>query len=484
MAVPERAGEGPLGPAPAQHLVLLGRQLLAPLRVGLGDLGSHAERVELGRMEISPADVERLVADLVAIDSVNPALVPGGAGEAEVMSFAAAWMAAAGLDVEVVEAAPGRPSVVGTARGRGGGRSLMLNGHLDTVGVEGMSEPHAARVRDGRVYGRGGYDMKGGVAACMLAAAAAARADLAGDVVVAAVADEEHSSIGIQAVLEHVRADACVVTEPTSLDVVVAHKGFAWWEVSATGRAAHGSQPHLGVDAIAALGPVLVALGRARAVAVRSPPRAARPRLGARLADRGRAGALQLPGAMRPLDRAPHAARRGRGAAGRRAGAAGRGGRRPCRAERPHDAGALAVRGRSGGADRRAAARAGGRAARPSSRRCAATARGWTRRSSARRASRPSCSAPTGPARTRSRSGSTWPACASAPRCCSRPPSRTAGHRADPDAARREPARTGSVCDVRPSVRGVTPRHLVADVACAAQDRDMRPTSKRRGVVA
>ena len=136
----------------------------------------------------------------------------------------------------------------------------MLNGHLDTVGVEGM-EPHAARVRDGRVYGRGGYDMKGGVAACMLAAAAAARADLAGDVVVAAVADEEHSSIGIQAVLEHVRADACVVTEPTSLDVVVAHKGFAWWEVSATGRAAHGSQPHLGVDAIAALGPVLVALG-------------------------------------------------------------------------------------------------------------------------------------------------------------------------------------------------------------------------------
>jgi acetylornithine deacetylase len=209
-------------------------------------------------MEISPADVERLVAELVAIDSVNPTLVPGGAGEAEVMAFAAAWMRDAGLDVELVEAAPGRPSVVGAARGRGGGRSLMLNGHLDTVGVEGMSEPHAARVRDGRVYGRGGYDMKGGVAACMLAAAAATRAGLAGDVVVTAVADEEHSSIGVQAVLERVRTDACVVTEPTSLDVVVAHKGFAWWEVSAAGRAAHGSQPHLGVDAIAAIGPVLV----------------------------------------------------------------------------------------------------------------------------------------------------------------------------------------------------------------------------------
>ncbi len=212
-------------------------------------------------MDIQASEVERLVAALVAIDSVNPTLVPGGAGEAEVMSFAAAWMADAGLEVDVVEAAPGRPSVVGTARGRGGGRSLMLNGHLDTVGVDGMSEPHSAAVRDGRLYGRGGYDMKGGVAACMLTAAAAVRAGLAGDVVVCAVADEEHSSIGTRAVLEHVRADACVVAEPTSLDVVVAHKGFAWWEVTAAGRAAHGSQPHLGVDAIAAIGPVLVAIG-------------------------------------------------------------------------------------------------------------------------------------------------------------------------------------------------------------------------------
>jgi len=211
-------------------------------------------------MQITPAEVERLVAGLVAIDSVNPTLVPGGAGESEVMRHAADWMAAAGLDVDVVEAAPGRPSVIGTARGSGGGRSLMLNGHLDTVGVDGMSEPHTPRVRDGRLYGRGGYDMKGGVAACMLAAAAAASARLAGDVVVTAVADEEHSSIGVQAVLERVRTDACVVAEPTSLDVVVAHKGFAWWEVSAAGRAAHGSQPHLGVDAIAAMAPALVAV--------------------------------------------------------------------------------------------------------------------------------------------------------------------------------------------------------------------------------
>jgi acetylornithine deacetylase len=209
---------------------------------------------------ISEADVERLVGELVAIDSVNPTLVAGGAGEEEIARFTAGWMERAGLEVELVEAAPGRPSVVGTARGRGGGRSLLLCGHLDTVGVEGMKDPHVPRVRDGRLHGRGGYDMKGGVAACMLAAAALAGDRLAGDVVVAAVADEEHSSIGIQAALERLRADAAIVTEPTSLDVVVAHKGFAWWEISATGRAAHGSQPHLGVDAIAAIGPVLTEL--------------------------------------------------------------------------------------------------------------------------------------------------------------------------------------------------------------------------------
>ncbi len=202
--------------------------------------------------------VEQLVAGLVAIDSVNPALVPGGAGEEEVAAYVARWLGDAGLDVEIVEAGDARPSVVGIARGSGGGRSLMLNGHLDTVGVEGMSDPHLPRVRDGRLYGRGGYDMKGGVAACMFAAGAAAGADLAGDVIVTAVADEEHASAGVQAVLERFRADACIVTEPTALEIVVAHKGFAWWEVEAIGRAAHGSRPDRGVDAIAALGPVLV----------------------------------------------------------------------------------------------------------------------------------------------------------------------------------------------------------------------------------
>jgi acetylornithine deacetylase len=208
----------------------------------------------------SPAEVENLVGDLVSIDSVNPALVPGGAGEAEIAGFISGWAEAAGLDVEVMEPVPGRASVVATAAGTGGGRSLMLNAHVDTVGVAGMAAPHEPRVEDGRLHGRGSYDMKGGLAACMLAAAAAAREPLAGDVILTAVSDEEHSSIGVQSVLERVRADACVVTEPTELRVCVAHKGFAWWRITARGRAAHGSRPDLGSDAIARMGQALGAL--------------------------------------------------------------------------------------------------------------------------------------------------------------------------------------------------------------------------------
>ena len=102
--------------------------------------------------------IERLVADLVAIDSVNPDLVPGGAGEAEIAAFTAAWLRQAGLEV-VVDDPPGagdppRPSVVGVARGRGGGRSLLLCAHTDTVGVEGMTDPHVPRIEGGRLYGR------------------------------------------------------------------------------------------------------------------------------------------------------------------------------------------------------------------------------------------------------------------------------------------------------------------------------------------
>ena len=141
------------------------------------------------------------MAALVAIDSVNPDLVPGGAGEAEIADFVAGWLREAGLEVELDEPAPGRPNVVAVARGSGGGASLMLNAHMDTVGVEGMERPFEPVVRDGRLYGRGAYDMKASLAACMLAARRLAAEELSGDVIVTAVADEEYASIGVQSVL-------------------------------------------------------------------------------------------------------------------------------------------------------------------------------------------------------------------------------------------------------------------------------------------
>ncbi len=200
-----------------------------------------------------------LLRDLVAIDSVNPALAPGGAGEAAIAEHVAAVLRRAGLDVAVADAAPGRPNVVGVLRGRAPGRTLMLCGHLDTVGVDGMREPFTPVVRDGRLYGRGAQDMKSGVAAMIDAAARlAARGGLpAGRLVVAAVADEEHASLGADALVGDHGADGAVVTEPTDLRMATCHKGFEWVEVETRGRAAHGSRPADGRDAILRMGRVL-----------------------------------------------------------------------------------------------------------------------------------------------------------------------------------------------------------------------------------
>ncbi|GAA3831084.1 ArgE/DapE family deacylase [Streptomyces phyllanthi] len=207
-------------------------------------------------------DPSRLLARLVSIDSVNPDLVRGGAGETTIADFCGEWLAARGFEVHRLEGRPGRPSLVATARGTGGGRSLMLGGHLDTVGLADYDgDPLDPRVRDGRMYGRGTFDMKGGIAAMMVAAArATAHGPLRGDVILACVADEEHGSSGTEEVLESFTADAAIVTEPSHLEVTLAHKGFAWFDVEIEGRAAHGSRPELGVDAIAKAGYFLVAL--------------------------------------------------------------------------------------------------------------------------------------------------------------------------------------------------------------------------------
>ena len=202
--------------------------------------------------------VLKLLRELVAIDSVNPSLVPGAAGEAAIAEAIAAHLRRIGLDVEMQEAAPGRPNVVGVLEGRGRGRSLMLCGHIDTVGVEGMAAPFDPVERDGRLYGRGSQDMKGGVAAMIDAARVVAAEGLeSGRLIVAAVVDEEYGSAGADALVARWRADAAVVTEPTDLRIAIGHKGFCWMEMETRGRAAHGSRPKDGRDAILRMGRVL-----------------------------------------------------------------------------------------------------------------------------------------------------------------------------------------------------------------------------------
>jgi acetylornithine deacetylase len=204
------------------------------------------------------SDVAELTARLVEIESINPDIVAGGSGEIEVARFVAEWCERAGLETTLSEAAPGRPNVVAVARGSGGGRSLILNAHMDTVGVAGMTDPFEPRLDGGRLFGRGAQDMKGSLAACMLATVEAARRSLRGDVLLTAVADEEFASLGTEVVAASLRAHAAIVTEPTDLQLAVAHRGFVHLEVEVTGRAAHGSRPDLGIDAIAKMGRVLV----------------------------------------------------------------------------------------------------------------------------------------------------------------------------------------------------------------------------------
>ncbi|TFD20387.1 M20/M25/M40 family metallo-hydrolase [Cryobacterium sp. TMS1-13-1] len=216
-------------------------------------------------MKRFPSDPVAILQHLVRIDSVNPDLVPGAAGEAQIAIWCSEWLLKQGFQVTLLEQVPGRPSVVGIKRGTGGGRSLMLNAHLDTVGVATYAgDPFSGDLRAGRVYGRGAVDTKSGLAAILVAAARASAVGLAGDVIVTLVADEEFGSIGTEEVLRTLSADAALVIEPSSLELTTAHRGFAWFELCLTGLAAHGSQPELGVDAIWHAGLALRALDELR----------------------------------------------------------------------------------------------------------------------------------------------------------------------------------------------------------------------------
>jgi acetylornithine deacetylase len=225
-----------------------------------------------------PYLVETL-AELIQINSINPSLVPGAPGEEAIATYVAGALRRLGLDVTTLESHAGRPSVIGRLRGAGKGRSLMLNAHLDTVGIEGMPNALTPMVRDGRMRGRGAYDMKGSLAAC-LASVKALRdsgGPLVGDLVVAAVADEEYASLGTAEAVRHAPVTAAIVTEPTELDLCIAHKGFVWLEVETLGRAAHGSRYFEGIDANMRMGRFLGRLDRFEEALRSRPPH---PRVG------------------------------------------------------------------------------------------------------------------------------------------------------------------------------------------------------------
>jgi acetylornithine deacetylase len=196
---------------------------------------------------------------LVQINSVNPGLVPGNPGEYEIGAYIADVMRTIGLDPQFHEIKPDRVNVVATLRGTGGGKSLMLNGHMDTVGIRGMERPFSGEIKDGRVYGRGAQDMKGSLAGMLAVFKALSDSNirLKGDLVFAGVADEEYRSIGTEALIQTVKTDAAIVTEPTGLDICLAHRGFCLFEFKTVGRAAHGSRYQDGVDANIHMGRIL-----------------------------------------------------------------------------------------------------------------------------------------------------------------------------------------------------------------------------------
>lgn len=207
----------------------------------------------------------RYLQELVRIDSVNPGLVAKAKGEGDIAIWLVDTCRELGLTVHLQQTAPGRPNVIAVWKGTGGGKSLLLTGHTDVVSVENMTgNPFDARIEDGRLYGRGALDMKGGLASILGAVKALRDGGFTpkGDIILGFVTDEEYLSIGTDALVKEVQADAAILTEPTDCRICIAHKGFLWLTLTTEGHAAHGSLYTEGVDAIAHMGRLLQALDK------------------------------------------------------------------------------------------------------------------------------------------------------------------------------------------------------------------------------
>lgn len=230
-------------------------------------------------------DAVALTRALVRIDSRNPTLSPDAPGERKIAHTLGSILQEWGFSVSLSTSTEERPNLVATL-GPPDTPAMMFAGHLDTVGVEGMThDPFSADITSGRLYGRGSCDMKSGVAAMCVGALRAHRragGSLKRQIIIAAVADEEYESLGMRALLESgITAECAVLTEPTRLSICPAHRGFVWIEISFVGRAAHGSRYDVGIDAIRHAGLVLAELDTLEAGPLhgRSHPLLGRPSL-------------------------------------------------------------------------------------------------------------------------------------------------------------------------------------------------------------
>jgi acetylornithine deacetylase len=215
--------------------------------------------------EIDHERTTRYLQEMVRIDSVNPGLVEGAKGEGEIAAWLVNTCRELGLTVEMQETAPSRPNVIARWKGTGGGKSLLLTGHTDVVSVENMTgDPFEARIENGRLYGRGAQDMKGGLASILGAVAALKTGSFnpKGEIILGFVTDEEYLSIGTDALIKTMSADAAILTEPTGCQLCIAHKGFLWLTLTTQGKAAHGSLYSEGIDAVAHMGYLLRELDR------------------------------------------------------------------------------------------------------------------------------------------------------------------------------------------------------------------------------
>lgn len=203
--------------------------------------------------KIDRGELLNLLADLISINSINPAYGSSAPGEGKIGEYVADYFRRHKIPFEKQEVLPGRFNVIGKVKGRDNSRCLIFDAHFDTVSVDGMTiDPFAPEIRDNKMFGRGSCDTKAGMAGMMMALKHVSQSDEPPiNVWVTTTIDEEYSFQGIRHLAaQGVRADGAVIAEPTQLDTIIAHKGCIRWGITTHGRSAHSAKPQLGINAV------------------------------------------------------------------------------------------------------------------------------------------------------------------------------------------------------------------------------------------